>query len=148
MDLTFDGDNKLIILGNGVTTLPVRDLYSEWKLWMISGDNAKYDPAFNVVGGDPTIGSNVITPYFFIVNDWRIRPQEANHTLAVDGILIPEQGKEAFADTLGVFRVNIQSIVPIYTETVVMGSGLSEEEREWVQQTNNNSKLIPAILSD
>lgn len=120
--VTFDGVNKLIICGAGTTRLNVKEMYSMWKEWMILSDNSKYEPAFKVVGGDPTTGNNIITPYFFLSNGWKIRPQESNHTLRVDGILITDDGSDAFVDTLGVFRVGIQSIVPIYTESVLINT--------------------------
>lgn len=146
MDVTFDGANKLIILNAGTVEMNVQELYSLWKDWMTQSDNAKYLPAISVVGGEPTVGQNKITPYFFMQNGWKIRPQEADHTLVVEGTLIPEAGEELFVATLGVYRISIQSVVPIYTETINTGSGLSSEEREWVKQTNNNAKLIPAII--
>jgi hypothetical protein len=123
--VTFDGVNKLIIMDHGVTDLSVKNLYSYWKQWMQTGTNSGFAPAFTVVGGDPTTGSNVITPYFFLSNGWKIRPYEGNHTLKVDGILITDDDSDPFVDTIGAFRVGIQSIVPIYTESVLLETGVS-----------------------
>ncbi len=120
---TFDGPNKLIINDSGTTSFDVREVYSRWKDWVALSDNAKFLQAFSVVGGNPTIGSNIITPYFFLENDWKVRPQEANHTLQVDGIMLTIDSSDAFVDTLGTFRVGVQSIVPILTETVIVSGG-------------------------
>jgi len=123
--VTFDGANKLIIADSGTVEINVKELYSMWKEWVQIGDNLKYQIAFKVVGGEPTVGNNIITPYFFLSNGWKIRPQEANHTLNIDGILITDDGSDAFTDTLGTFRVGINQIVPIYTESVLMETGTS-----------------------
>ena len=123
--VTFDGVNKLIICDAGTTSLSVKAMYSMWKEWMLISDNSKYAQAFRVVGGDPTVGNNIITPYFFMLNGWKIRPQEANHTLTVDGILLTDDSSDAFTDTLGTFRIGINQIVPIYTESVLMETGVS-----------------------
>jgi len=123
--VTFDGPNKLIICDAGTTSLNVKAMYSMWKEWMLLSDNSKYAQAFRVVGGDPTIGNNIITPYFFLLNGWKIRPQEANHTLKVDGILLTDDSSEAFTDTIGTYRIGINQIVPIYTESVLMETGVS-----------------------
>ena len=123
--VTFDGVNKLIICDSGTTSLSVKAMYSMWKEWMLISDNSKYAQAFRVVGGDPTVGNNIITPYFFMLNGWKIRPQEANHTLQVDGILLTDDSSDAFTDTIGTFRIGINQIVPIYTESVLMETGVS-----------------------
>jgi len=123
--VTFDGVNKLIICDDGTISLNVKAMYSMWKEWMLVSDNSKYAQAFRVVGGDPTVGNNIITPYFFLLNGWKIRPQEANHTLTVDGILLTDDSSDAFVDTLGTYRIGINQIVPIYTESVLMETGTS-----------------------
>lgn len=150
--VSFDGVNKLIIADNGTTSINVKELYSTWKEWVQIADNLKYEIAFTVVGGEPTTGNNIITPYFFLSNGWKIRPQEASHTLAIDGILITDDGSDAFTDTLGVFRVGINQIVPIYTESVLMEtgtSGLTSEESSKLDSldTSNLDGSISSVLS-
>lgn len=122
MTYTFDGPSKTIILASGVSTFEVGDLYSRWKDWISAGDNSKFLPAFDVVGGNPTVGSNSISSYFFLLNGWRIRPQEANHTLTVSGILIADGGGDPFVDTIGNFRVRIVQVVPLQSETITVYS--------------------------
>jgi hypothetical protein len=124
MSYTFDGANKLIILPTGMNVLDVKDMYSRWKEWVCESDNSKYLPFFEVVGGDVTIGSNAISSYFFLRNGAKIRPYEGNHTLRVDGILIGEDGGDAFSDTVGSWRVRIVQVIPMQAETIaVSGEG-------------------------
>lgn len=126
MSYTFDGPNRLIILSSGTTLLDVQDMYSRWKDWATTDDNSKYLPFFDVTGGNPTIGSNAISNYFFLLGGAKIRPQEANHTLQVNGILIAENGGDPFADTIGIYRVRIVQVVPLQAETIsVSGTALS-----------------------
>ena len=120
MSYTFDGQNKRIILNTGVTNLDVKDCYSRWKEWMIVGDNSKFLPAFDVVGGNPTVGANSIASYFFIQNGWKIRPHEANHTLTVEGVLLDSVGGDPFVDPIGNYRVRIVQVIPMQAEQVTV----------------------------
>jgi hypothetical protein len=149
MNITFDGDNKLMVCGSGTTELNIRKLYSMWKEWVMQDDNMKYLSAFRVVGGDPTVGDKIITPYFFLLNGWKIRPQKANHTLKVDGILLTDDDSDPFTDVDGNYRIAIQAIVPIYTETLKVGSGLSPEEHDKLMSTPDKKDVyIANILTD
>lgn len=123
MSYTFDGPNKLIILAPGAVTLDVKDMYSRWKEWVALSDNTKYTQALRVVGGDPTVGANSISNYFFIMNAWRVRPQEASHVLTVTGTLIDEEGEDPFTNTIGTWRVRIVQIIPLQAETIAVEGG-------------------------
>jgi len=140
--VTFDGPNKLMILKPGVTDVCITEcLYSPWKIWVQESDNAKYEQAFRIVGGEPTTGSNSIAPYSFLLNGWRIRPQEANHTLTVDGVVIVDGGGDPF-DTLGTYNVRINMITPLQAETVETGiSGLTAEESQQLADITDIAKL-------
>lgn len=133
MSYTFDGVNKLCILGVGVT-LDVKDMYSRWKDWVVLTDNSKFTPFLSVVGGDPTVGANAIANYFFVLNGWKIRPYEASHTLTVDGILNVDGGAggDPFTDTIGNWRVRIVQIVPMQAETISVSSegGLTSAQND------------------
>ena len=111
MSYTFDGLNKLIILDPGVTEFSVSDLYSRWKEWFQQSDNAKYEIAFDTsVGGAPLGNCILLGAYYFITNGWRIRPQEASHTLDITGNLFPiPDTAQIFAPTIGSFNVSIRS---------------------------------------
>lgn len=126
MAYIFDGPNKLIILTPGTTVVGVRDVLSRWADWVTLSDNAKYLPAFNQVGGndiDTGVGSS-IPIYGFLLNGWRLRPQEANHTLQVnDGVLLVDGGGDPFVNTLGSFVVRINYQQPVQAITVATGGG-------------------------
>jgi hypothetical protein len=131
MSYTFDGVNKVITLDAGVVTMSVRDVYSRWVDWYISvSGNQKYLPAFLTVGGDVIDASagTSIPIYGFLVNGWRIKPQEADHTLSVnDGILLVSGGGDPFLGTTGdyVVRINYQQPVQAITVNTAGGGGSS-----------------------
>jgi hypothetical protein len=126
MAYTFDGLTRTITLTSGTTTLEVPDLYSRWKDWVLISDNSKWPEAFSSVGGDPIDpGSGTsVPPYIFLQNDWKVRPQEANHTLnVIDGILLVEGGGDPFLNTLGSFVVRVNYQQPVQAITVATGGG-------------------------
>lgn len=87
---TFDGINKIIECDPGTVQFSAPTIYSEWKRWVSQGDNTKYEPAFDLsVGGNPLGGSVSLGSYYFLTNGWKIRPQDADHTLVVEGNLFP-----------------------------------------------------------
>lgn len=131
--ITYDTDNRVILCNTGVITLDVReDLYSDAKEdWLVSGSLNKFRFPISPVGGDPideTEGT-YITSYFYLVNGWRVRPQEANHTLKViGGVLLTEEGEDPFVATTGYYNVQVKYSQPIKSETLRIGSGLTQAE--------------------
>lgn len=126
MAYTFDAANKLIILSLGTVSMSVRDVYSRWKEWVQTSDNSKYLPAFSTTGGDPIDESagTSIPAYMFLTNGWRIRPQEASHTLRVyDGVLVVAGGGDPFVNTTGSYIVRINYSQPVQAITVSTGGG-------------------------
>lgn len=126
MALTFDGPNKLVILSTGTTSLSVRDLWSRWVDWVLTSDNSKYLPALAQVGGnDIDAGAGTKIPiYAFLQNGWRLRPQEASHTLAVsDGVLLVDGGGDPFVNTTGSFIVRINYQQPVQAISFSSGGG-------------------------
>jgi hypothetical protein len=116
MAFTFDGNTKVISLSSGTVSISVRDLWSRWVDWWLTSDNSKYLLAFAQVGGnDIDISAGTKIPiYAFLQNGWKLKPQEANHTLNVtDGILLVDGGGDPFINTTGsyVVRVNYQQPV-------------------------------------
>lgn len=122
MSYTFDGANKICVLGVGAT-LDVKDMYGRWKDWAAEGDNIKYLPFLDVVGGNTTVGSNSIASYFFVLNGWKVRPSEADQTLTVNGILNVDGGGDPFVNTIGSWRVRIVQIIPMQAETITVDQG-------------------------
>jgi hypothetical protein len=116
---TFDGPNKIVILNDGVTAADVKEIYSEWKNWAISGDNTKYEDAFRSVGGDPLPGSKALGATYFMRNGWKIRPYEGDHTLTINGNLYCEDGSSPFVKTVGNFNVFVISAVSSLVDATI-----------------------------
>lgn len=124
MAITFDPSTKRIILDSSY--VEVQDLYSRWKEWVMTDDNAKYQQAFRVVGGDPLGGNLYVSLYCFLLNGWKIRPMEANHTLTIHGNLADDTGTDPVVRTLGDYQVLVQYVVPERAQGIaVSGSGSS-----------------------
>ena len=147
MAISFDGSTKVISLSTGTTTLGVRDLWSRWVDWFLTSDNSKYLPAFSQVGGDDidTSAGTKIPIYAFLLNGWKIKPQEANHTLNVtDGILLVSGGGDPFMDTTGsyIVRINYQQPVQAISFTSGGSGGLTTEEHDQLMATLTLGKFI------
>lgn len=122
MAITFDPINKRIILDSAYVS--TASLYSRWKEWAQTGDNLKYEQAFYALGGDPLGGGLFVASYFFLMNGWRIRPMEANHTLIIDGnIGVYGGGAQPVVPTLGNFNVLTQYTVPVQAQGVATNGG-------------------------
>jgi hypothetical protein len=133
MAYTFDGSNKRINLSSGTTSISVRDIWSRWVDWLLLTDNSKYLPAFQNVGGDDIdlSAGTKIPIYVFLMNGWKIKPQEANHTLAViDGILLVQGGGDPFVNTTGsyIVRINYQQPVQAISFSSGGSGGLTIEQ--------------------
>ena len=116
MGYSINGPTKVITLTAGTTSVSVRDLWSRWVDWFLTSDNSKYLPAFVNVGGDDIdAGAGTKIPiYAFLMNGWKIKPQEANHTLTIsDGILLVNGGGDPFNNTTGAYTVRINYQQPV-----------------------------------
>lgn len=116
MALTFDPINKRIILDS--TDVEVGDIYSRWKEWVQLSDNSKWPQAFSVVGGDDLGGGLFVASYFFLMNNWRIRPLEQDHTLILRGNVSVLGGGVPVVRTLGNYNVSIQFTVPVQAQGI------------------------------
>ena len=149
MAVTFDGTNKLIICTAGTTSLDVQeDIYSAWKDWVQTDDNAKYLQALAVIGGDPITETISLGSTYFLENGWKIRPQESSHVLTVSGNLYARDGSSPFVVTLGNYNVMISMARSNLIDTVnTAGTGpLTAEQETQLADAALNSKLIPALL--
>lgn len=81
-------------------------------------DNAKYLSAFYTLGGDPLGGGLYVASYFFLMNGWRIRPMEANHTLILEGNVSVYGGGVPVVQTLGNYNVSTQFTVPVQAQGI------------------------------
>jgi hypothetical protein len=142
---TFDGPNKRIILQTGTVAFTAGELYSRWKDWAVLAGNAKYLKAITAIGNEVISSGNNTPAFFFLNNGWRIRPQEADHTLIVTGNLIVEGGTDdPFVQTTGDFNVQIQQNVS-KAPIVVTSSGLATGDKAdiaalvWSQLKSDNN---------
>lgn len=92
MAITFDGPNKLVILDTTTLFYTSEFIYSRWKDWAQLSDNAKFLPAFRIVGGDALGGGAKAPAFVFLRNDlgWRIRKPEADINVTITGNLVRE----------------------------------------------------------
>ena len=120
MAITFNPTTKRIILDSMYVT--VGDVYSRWKEWVAAG-NSEYLPAFRVVGGDPLGGGLFVASYFFLLNGWRVRPMEMDHTLIIEGNIGVDGGGTPVVPTLGTYNVITQFTVPVAAQGIETGSG-------------------------
>lgn len=108
MAYTFSGTAKTITLSSGTVTLDLVDLHSRWKDWVAAG-NAGYPIAFRAVGGDIP----AIPLYLFLLDGWRVVPQQADHTLTVTaGIFEVDGGGDPFIDPAGSYKIRINRETP------------------------------------
>lgn len=130
MSILFDPVTKRIVLDT--TDVTATEIYSRWVDWVAIGDNSKWTQAFRTVGNDDLGGGIAIPVYLFLMNGWRVRPMEANHTLTITGNLFVDGGGDPIVPTLGVFNVLVKSVVPVQAQTVTIsgtgGSGASAAE--------------------
>lgn len=126
MGFSIDGPGRLITLTPGTVSFAVPALYSAWVDWVALSDNAKYLPAFRTVGGDDvdlTAGTKV-PAYCYLTNAWRVRPQEADHTLNVTGgVLLVDGGGDPFVNPIADFVVRVNYSQPVQAITVATGGG-------------------------
>jgi hypothetical protein len=117
----FDASTKRIILSTN--TITATEIYSAWVDWASLTDNIKYLPAFSAIGGDDLGGGLSIPPYYFLQNNWRVRPMEANQTLTITGNLFVSGGGDPIVPTLGTFNVLVKSVVPVQAQGIATGGG-------------------------
>lgn len=133
MPITVDPTNKRLILDSA--NVSAQQIYAAWVDWVALSDNAKYLPAFNSVGGDPLGGGLFIPPYYFLLNGWRVRPMEANHTLIITGNLFVDGGGVPVVNTLGAFNVSVQYTVPVQAQGIsTSGGGGATAAEVWQRQ--------------
>jgi hypothetical protein len=152
MGFSFNGPTKVITLTAGTTSVSVRDLWSRWVDWFLTSDNSKYLPAFTNVGGDEIDQSQgtFIPIYAFLMNGWKLKPQEANHTLNIrDGILLVNGGGDPFNNTTGSYVVRINYQQPVQAISFDSGGGGSAPTVEDIRiEMDTNSVKLQEIVDD
>jgi len=148
MKVSFDGTNKLIIVDNSITELDNRiDVYSAWKSWMTSGSNSKFSSALRTIGGDPTTGTSSVAPYFFLINGWKVRPYEGNHTLTLTGNLFVDEpgtyGSNITVSTVGYYQVLTN--MSTTSDATVIRDTIIEQDKQQIA-TLVRSKILPMLM--
>ena len=147
MSYTFDCATKIIQLDT-TDTLLMGDLYSRWKDEVISDQMITgCEQAFRVVK-EPLQGTTFVGPYYFLMNDWQIRPFDTPHELIVDGTLVQDQ-----TSTLQSFKLdNLTAVVSIVREIAVSVqvietgiSGLTNAESTRLFETDTLTNIKPSI---
>jgi len=149
--VTFDGPNKLILIGYGITDIDIKvDIYSDWKEWAELRDNLKYEAALRTVGGDPTVGSAFLGSTYFLINGWRIRTWEGNHELNMDGNLFVDGGGSLFVNTLrpwtvqtSILRSNLVDIVVVSGSSQVVSGAFTAADRIILERIDAVTQNLP-----
>jgi hypothetical protein len=127
MGVMFNGPDRLIIVASGTLSINMNDVYSRWKDWVRASDNSKYLKAFSVVGGEPTVQGQYITPYFFLENGWKIDAVSQSlsqyHSLDVTGIILQAAGGSPWYNDPSWPLTVVRNVVPVKTETVATEGG-------------------------
>ena len=130
MAVTFNGPELRIELPSVGDYDAKVDLYSDWKEWMLAGDNAKYPQAFDTAAGDPIPGGALDAAYF-LRNDlgWRILVPDTSGEINIVGNLYPrDDSLPSFVRDTGDVLV-VRSIVSAMALAIETGvSGLTPEE--------------------
>lgn len=134
MPLAFDGATKTVTITTD-TELDVRDLWSRWVDWWLTSDNSKYGLAMSQVGGDDidTVAGTKIPVYIYLLNGWKVKPKESNHTLNVmNGILLTDNSSDPFTNTTGsyIIRINYQQPVQAISFSTGGGGGSSITQQD------------------
>ena len=124
--VTFDPLNLRIveISTGGDNEFDWREVYSEWKDWVLADyTRLGYPPAFRVVGGDPISGTENLGSTFFLLEPWKFRPAELDHRLTINGNLFTDPADwEPYAPTLGAYTVLYVNKVSTLVEQVNTGA--------------------------
>jgi hypothetical protein len=141
MTYTFDCVNKIVQI-NSIGVLDMFDLYSRWKDEVLSTAFG-CDQLFRVIK-EPLAGSTFVGPYYFIMNDWQIRPLDTPHELIVDGTVVqdatsslPSFKLDDLSNPVSVSRQVAVEVQVVETPT----SGLTPDEKEKLDVILANSSL-------
>ena len=108
--VTFDGENRLILINDGETDIDVQtDIYSDWKEWFMVYDNSKWVAALRTVGGDPISDTRRLGDTYFLINDWKIKPWRGEYRLIMTGNLYCDDGSNPILSADRPSNILIQS---------------------------------------
>jgi hypothetical protein len=165
--VTFDGEQRLIIIAPEVTDIDVRqDIYSDWKEWLRVRDYAKFPRALRTIGGDPTEPGQRAGDQYFLMNGWRIRTWEGDHQLNVAGSIFVDPTADTGFTQLDrpTTTINVPTLLPqnIVISTVrsnlvttievaaqnTGSAGLTDQDRQTIQNTETLTTAINTIVQN
>lgn len=122
--ITYDTVNRLFIVNSGVTVIDAKiDLYSDAKEdWLTDPTLRKFKFPILAIGGNQISPGKFVSPFYILQHGWKVRPQEADHTLTIQGNLITSDASPVFVTTLGAFNVFIDREVTSNSLTVSTGA--------------------------
>jgi len=146
---TVDTTNKLFVAKAGVTTFDiVVDLYSDAKEhWLAGGQALGFAFPFRPVGGDDidAVAGTAVPLYAFLTGGWRVRPDEAHHTLKVTGaVLAVDGGGDPFVDTIGDYTVRINYQQPV--QAIAVASADVAAVQADVTRIRKQTAVIPELV--
>jgi hypothetical protein len=153
--ITIDGATKTIVISDsGDVTVTAKEIYSRWKDWVLAG-NTQWVEAFRTFGGDPLGGGIFAGDYYFLNNvaGWRIKPEEKNHKLTINGNLYGEDpDADIFIPTVGNFNVVIKQGYSSLTQTATFstGSGLDPTQNQKLNELHRIHGLesgVPLVVN-
>jgi hypothetical protein len=125
--VTFDGENRLIIVNPDVTELDVKiDIYSDWKEWIQTYDYAKFPPAIRTTGGDPIGGGEFTGDVYFLINDWRLL---IGQSLNIDGVIYSDDYPSPFVQVSGT-QIVTNKVSSLVQTVTTGGSGVAPTAQE------------------
>lgn len=154
--LTFDGPNRNIVVPLGTTIVDVQsDIYSAWKQWVKTSDNSKFLRALRTTGGDPFGGGEYLGAYFFLVNQWQLKPTSGTiDNVILTGNLKHDDGLD-IVNTSGSDVQLWQNVVSSLTtqreniiDVTITGSGLSDSEAEQLTNVETMGAYTTASLDN
>jgi len=124
MAYTFDCVTKIIQLDTSAPLLMV-DLYSRWKDAVLSDTMiAGCEQAFRVIK-EPLQGTTFVGPYYFLMNDWQIRPYDMPHELIVSGTLVQDETSTDPSFKLDDLTAVVSIVREVAVNVQVVESGVS-----------------------
>lgn len=149
MGYNFDGPNRKIYLTTGTTESDIADMYSRWYDWWLTSDNSKYLMAFRNVGGDPTSDTAGLGITYFLMNNWRIVPQSADHRLQLNGNLYTDPFGYSPVDTVPGYSIVVEYSKSNLIDRLETGvSGLTTEESDKLLGLPELSEIPPAVRTE
>ena len=104
--INFDPANKIIQLDR--SSVSASEIWSAYVDWSVLTDNLKYGVFMTQIGGVAPIAL-----YIYLVDGWKVRPQEADGEVTITGFLLTDDNSSPVAQTVGDFNVLVKLETPL-----------------------------------